>query len=756
MSTALPLLSDVIQTDGFSLMLPVPRPLEAQSCQAQRMYPWRSFLACYGLFPLRVWNMPNIEYCMQLCLSGLSDCSRLQANAADLGVSLLMGDVLNSGTDAQPVRLHGNKDDLCDGKPDYMDRRFLEAEAEEMTTSAPPQEPVRVQSVLKGFLLLTKQFQVFKESWAQRRLGPEVFTMPRLYQQFVKLYRAEIFYPSMKALAQNMGKDRDYEVLMSGSKSLLPPPGASEVDVKTWQLHRLLESTECDMIKAAQRKISGEMTLVLSERIQQDTCLPTELWKKSPLKFSLSPEWPQTVETFIQQLKEGAEQVEGQLRISPDRLRQCAAQLGSSLMEQERRNFLFYSHFYEQLLQQQIQLLYQKEQDLKSLKDAQRSSCHTEVAGFCRGMMKDISGLQARVAHLEEQKLSLEEELGLRLKERYDPLVRQLFSTCIQLKARLDQYRRQMEQDVSETVNRIRAEGVDRIMSLRKNHGCSKQNDGLALMQLKKEEVQQLELENSRLAALLCKLKALSRWRQVVDQEKLHRRLLHTQQREISSRTEALRVKMIAKEDVVILQGELDAARQALTCCQAECSRTKKLLSRKTEELQAARYQSAQEACSRRELDTHRVQSLEQMKVDMEDRDRRLQALGEQLDRGSRMIELQRQRSAKHIQQVRSQLHHERCLKQEAFQQVAKLKHRLEDTEAVFSKCSSTTGLGRDSRQQSSLQLGGLTQHTTPQDFSTEPRHRRAETAHNTTIHRPKAETSRLRVLAAHMLFPEL
>ena len=59
--------------------------------------------------------------CLQLCLSGLSDRSRLQANAAILGVSLLMEDVLNSGREAEPVRLHGNKDDLLhDGKPDEV------------------------------------------------------------------------------------------------------------------------------------------------------------------------------------------------------------------------------------------------------------------------------------------------------------------------------------------------------------------------------------------------------------------------------------------------------------------------------------------------------------------------------------------------------------------------------------------------------------------------------------------------------------
>lgn len=54
-------------------------------------------------------------------------------------------------------------------------------------------------------------------------------------------------------------------------------------------------------------------------------------------------------------------------------------------------------------------------------------------------------------------------------------------------------------------------------------------------------------------------------------------------QREISSRSDALRVKMVAEEEVLLLQEELDAVRQMLSSCQAECSRTKKLLSKKVE-----------------------------------------------------------------------------------------------------------------------------------------------------------------------------
>lgn len=48
------------------------------------------------------------------------------------------------------------------------------------------------------------------------------------------------------------------------------------------QLHKLLESTECDMIREVQRRISRELTLVVSERARQSARLPTGLKKTNP------------------------------------------------------------------------------------------------------------------------------------------------------------------------------------------------------------------------------------------------------------------------------------------------------------------------------------------------------------------------------------------------------------------------------------------------------------------------------------------
>lgn len=76
-------------------------------------------------------------------------------------------------------------------------------------------------------LFITASYSVFTE---QIRLSSIKFFI---------ICRTEIFYPSMRALAQRMGTQRDYEVLISGSQSLQPPPGALEVDVKTFQVATL-------------------------------------------------------------------------------------------------------------------------------------------------------------------------------------------------------------------------------------------------------------------------------------------------------------------------------------------------------------------------------------------------------------------------------------------------------------------------------------------------------------------------------------
>ncbi|KAI4884589.1 hypothetical protein NFI96_034543 [Prochilodus magdalenae] len=657
MGHALSILSNSLK-QGVS-HLPLPQPLEPFCTESQRIYPWRSFLACHGLHPLDFWDILPTEFCMQLCLSALNNRSRMEANGAMLGVSLLLDDMLRSEKEAAPLQLQGQADSDITMKTDRElpdctdDTENVSRNPEEIKFKAP--NPIRCLTQQKGFLLLWKQLEVFKESWTRQQLGVEQMNSATSFKMFSRLYRMEIYYPSMRALAQQMEKEQEYEALLLHNQSIQAPPGAAEVDVKTWQqLLRLLESTECDMIRAVQRKISREMTLVMSERARHDTALPTELWKQAPMKHCLSLERPQIVENFIQHLMDGGQETGGQMWFSTAHLQECVAELGCAVMARERSSFLLYSQFYEQLLQQQGQLLYQREQDVKELEaeHLQAYDPYSKVAELCHGMMTEVTALRARVTQLEEERKCVRQEISLEYKQRYDSLVRQLFSTCILLKARLDKYHVKMDQDVKQLVSRARHEGMDKIVKLRTKLSLSKDNEDLTSKLSEKEILEDLYSENSQLAGLLCKLRAFHHWRQVVGQAKLQKELRQCQQNEISCKLEALRVKMTSQEGEMILKQELEAVKAAMLHCKTEYEHVKEQIVKQTQQLQDMEHRSMRDTRSRQELESFRMQSVEQMQEDMEERVCQLRALSAQLEKTSRESELQQQRSYNQIKKV--------------------------------------------------------------------------------------------------------
>ncbi|KAL1257483.1 hypothetical protein QQF64_010727 [Cirrhinus molitorella] len=767
MSHALSIMSDSMM--GRANFLPVPEPLEPACHQAQKWYPWRSFIAIHGLHPLTIWDVSPIEHYMQLCLCDLNDRCRMEANGAILGVSLIIDDVLSSGRDAAPLQLQTTADLDVTTTPDRVLNDNMGIEERKMEVASKTQDPVKSLKKQQGFLLLWKQMEILKESWTQRQMGVEKINTPALFKHLSQLYRVEIYFPSMQALAQQMDKEREYEILLSQTQSVLPPPGAAEVDVKTWQLLRLLEITECDMIRALQKRINSEMTLAMSERSRHDARLPAELWKRPLMKHSVSLERPQIVEDFIQRLMNGAEyETDGQVTFSSAHLQKCLTELTCTVMTRERSVFQGYSQFYEHILQQQEQLLYQREQDVKELeaKEMQASDPYRKVADVCRGMMVDITALRARVRQLEEEKRSLDQHLNLKHRERYDTLVRQLFSTCVLLKSRLDKYHVNMDHDVRQLVSSVRKEGVDRIIKLKNKLSSANDNESLIHTLHEKEVLEDLHAENSKLVGLVCKLRAFNHWRLVIAQEKLQKELLQWKLNEVSCKTEALKVKMISEQKEVGLKQELDAVQEAMLQCKSEYEHIQRQIIQQSQKLQDMEHRSTRDAQSRQELQVLRMQSMEQLQEDVEDRESQLRALSAQLEKSSKETELRQQRSHKQIKHVRGQLHQERSIKLEAFQQVDKLQNQIHSFESAL--CKSTFPSGRQSSSSRRLHLrnasAGLLRNNsvmscTNSSFINTNDELNIETGWRESwvpLDRPKTNSNRLRLDISEALLPSL
>ncbi|KAA0710836.1 Coiled-coil domain-containing protein 162 [Triplophysa tibetana] len=758
MSHALPIMSDSVRGGASS----VPEPLDPVCLQAQKLYPWRWFLACYGSHPLVVWDVSPIEFYMQVC-SALEPLGHgMEANGAILGVSLVIDDVVSSGRSAAPLQLQSTGDDgevnshftssAHVVKENRIDVGLAvnpdKMEIEERTTMTG--DPVRSLENQRGFLLLWKQMEVFKESWTERQLTSERSTCPALHKHISQLYRAEIYFPSMHALAQHMEKEKEYEMILSLDQSVQPPPGATEVDIKTWQLLRLLEVAECDMIRALQRRINTQTTLVMSERSRHDMMLPTELWKKASMEHSFSLERPQIVENFMQQLMNGdEEETDGQVMFAKAHLQGCLTDLASDVMNRERSVFLRYSQFYEQILHQQGHLLYQREQDVKELEAKERQSTdpYIKVAEVCREKMVEITALRARVTQLEEEKRSSDQQLSLKHRQRYDSLVRQLFSTSILLKSRLDQYHVNMEQDVRRLVSGVRTEAVERIIRMKKKLSFTTNDENYRQTLHEKEALEGVHVENGKLTGLLCKLKAFGHWRMVTGQDKLQKEVLHLKQNEVSCQKEALKSKMISEEKVNVLKQELDAVQEMMVQCKSDYERTKRQILQQTQKLEDVEHRWVRDTQSRQELENLRVQSLEQLQEDVLDRDGRVRALSAQLERNNRETELKQQHNHKRIKHVRSQLYQERTLKREAFHQVDKLHSQIHSFEATVpsGRQSSSRILYLRNASAGLLRNNSVTPFTNTSFISKDYTTEELSTDTRTSLERAKTNTSRLR-----------
>uniref|UniRef100_A0A4W3J7T5 Coiled-coil domain-containing protein 162 n=1 Tax=Callorhinchus milii TaxID=7868 RepID=A0A4W3J7T5_CALMI len=622
----LPAMSNAVCSSIYGLLLPLPQPLNPHSDRANALFPWRTFLAREGLFPVMISSLHNIESNMQMCLCGLSDLERSIANGELLGVSLLIEELVQ--------------------RPKSLKQSPVSSTMPSPKTLPKSGDLISAYTACKSFLVLWKQLEVFKEEWGRLKLGVDNINSMDLYKQFL-----EIVYPTMKAIGRRFDVEDEYERLLMDNQPLLPPKGASEVEIKTLQLHKILESMECHMIYELQKKVAKEMTLVMSERAREDATLPTDLWKRSVMKECFSVARPQIVENFVQKLMEHSQESHKEIIFNKDHLRDCLTNLEGEVMARERSNFETYSMCYENILRQEHQLLYQKEQfiSVKLPYTQLIQSCPYDslvlLADLSHEMIIEITALRAKLTSLEEESARLKKEIRKEMNQEYDALVRHLFASCFALKVNLDKYHINMNKTVYELIGDVRREAVENIITLKKKVGSTKEDDTLKGNLARQEQLQCLRDENSRLEQLVCKLKIINCWRQTVKQEQFQRSRSALEQEVIKTKKDYLNIKMFAEEEVILLRQQLEAVRKALAKSQAECQR--KWL------LKEYQHRTSQDLRSRQQLDNMKASDMERLLEDMTEKEQQLRLFTDHFERSSKIDQIQHSKTNKEIKQGR-------------------------------------------------------------------------------------------------------
>ncbi|XP_046532783.1 uncharacterized protein LOC124247491 isoform X5 [Equus quagga] len=695
----LPPLSNSLVKSIFASQLSLPQPLDPRSPQAFMLFPWRAFLEDGGLFPVMSCSPDTLEYSMQLCLCRLSDRDLKVAHEELVGMQLLMEDVLLSNYHRIMERPPGQQASLDRSTqpdsprvPGFRSQFHSSPKASELQGG--PCSSVKSLALLRSFLVLWKQLEVLKEHWGRLKLQGQDINSVSLHKQFSELYGTDPLYPSMEAMAGRMGREEESEGLITSSQTILPPEGASEIEIKTQQLQKLLENLEIHMILEVLRKVNREISLVVSEKSKEQSTLPTDLWKHQVMKENFSVIRPQIVEKFIQRLMENHQDGGLEITFRKEHLEACLLSLGCDVMARERSNFESYSMCYEHVLEHARQKLCRKEQELDVLREGQSPPEDNagQVAELSHDMIMEITALRARLTDLEEENLNLKKQIRKEVQEEYEALVQALFVTCLHIKEKLDENQLNLIQKVCELIDEVRTEGIDNLKSLKKKWGSARPDKEMKEHPAK-EQLWALERDNCSLAALVCKARSLGRWRLAVQQARFQGQLSRAEKEAMQSKTECLSIKLMAEQEAVLFRQELLALRQALARAQADNVRMCRQQDNQAQLLKELEHRVTQEARHRQQLDLIKTSSMEKLLEDVEQQEQHLQLLTEEVKRASKLGQLQQRKSQRELHQMRSRLAQERSVKMDAFQRVEELQSQLNDAEQSSVQRSSPRGL---------------------------------------------------------------
>ncbi|XP_048348944.1 uncharacterized protein LOC125430762 isoform X3 [Sphaerodactylus townsendi] len=681
----LPPLSACVVRSAFASQLLLPQLLDPFGHRALMLFPWRTFLTNRGPFPIIISNLNNN---IQLCLCGLNDEDRKVAHGELVGMQFEMEDILRNNYEVL--------DDRGERKTPFAKSsgRLAEVSGKPSGVLLELPDSVASCSLLKSYLILWKQLEMSKTEWGRLKLKVDDINTVALYKQFSELYNAEIFYPAIRSVAIHMGIEDEFEEFVTTSQCICPLKEVSEVELKTKQLKNLLESLEIHMIHDVQKKINKELTLVISEKAREERNLPTELWKHHSMQESFSVTRPEIVESFIQRLMENHKETDAEITTGKDHLHRCLTALGCDIMARERSNFEIYSMFYENILQHQHQLLYQKEQKMHATEDKDRNAelGLSQVAELSHEMIMEITTLRAKFADLQREDNTLKEQIRKEVQEDYSTLVQNLFLMCLELKGKLDYYRLSINRRMFEIIGQVRRDGVDKMIGLKKKFGSIKDNTELREHLAQQRQLQELRDESSCLSELVCKLKTMRGWKETVQKAQTSASLREMEKEAIQNKKACLKCKVMAEQEAVLFHQQLKAARKALAQSQAENKRLKQKLDKQEHLLQESEHRMSQEVHGRQKLDQIKTESLERVLEDLGNREQKLRCLSAETEKSLQIRKLQETKVKKEIHQIRTQLIQERSLKLDAFKKVDELQRQLYDMEAAASQSNFSAG----------------------------------------------------------------
>ncbi|KAJ8047613.1 hypothetical protein HOLleu_06655 [Holothuria leucospilota] len=376
-------------------------------------------------------------------------------------------------------------------------------------------------------------------------------------------------------------------------------------------------------------------------------------------------------------------------------LNKSLASLASVIMLRERSSYENYSMFYENLLRQHHQLLYQKEQEIKYLQRAcaEASSVslvdvQCQLADRSHELILEITALRSKIHEMREMTLTQQQEIREQIRDEYDQLVQNLFGSTFSLKNKFDQFGKGLYDECYGIVAEVREESAEAMSRYKARSAGSGSNEVMDINMKRARTLQQMRQENTEMSQLVLKMKALTNWKLSKVKESYNKKVSQLKSEIDKCRKDYSYIKMTAEEEVILLRQQVVALRKALAESEHERESTSKLLEKEFRIKTERKHREDQEAYNARQMELARAANVQKMIEDIDDKEVRLNLLSEDLHRTTHLHQTAQEKNRRDFTQVKQKLIHERNLKLDAFQRVDELQAQVYDYEAAVSSIS--------------------------------------------------------------------
>ncbi|CAF1363880.1 unnamed protein product, partial [Adineta ricciae] len=478
-SHSLPVLSDFV--GDFNRFRPIysilPEPLLAVQSSAKTFYPWTVHEYSYNITAKRLW-WPKYSLIdrIHLCLIGLKPQELALANTEFVSTQIMFQNI---------------EDIVKPKKASDLATTVLRRK------KAPRSESLTNYLHLELYIIECIRLELVRYAWCTAKLNVAAINTVKTFEDAFVCYRDEIRSPILRQLSIATGYNNFYNDFPVALVNGQLPPHVTEYEYKHALVIRLLIELEGKFMMTDTLKVlKRERTIVLSERLREESGIPTDLWKKQQFTETFSvlrsnvldelarklceyeckdeqsvPNSPSTVDHS----KDGESTVVSSNSSRPTTtdifcirrsdLEQCLEEIGQRLMQRERENYTNYSTYYENILYNVRQAMATRDNELKSLRAQLQDQQYTmEIDSQLLSLSAyfDLITELSRLRYANDQfqidkQLRFDQEL-IRIREDFQTRMHGLLDVNVQLRNEINKYRENLFYSTIAIIKEIRRE----------------------------------------------------------------------------------------------------------------------------------------------------------------------------------------------------------------------------------------------------------------------------------------------------------